>query len=126
MKGLFPVYLIIFFLLSCKSNRNHSGTVSTTNKPVPVLQYKYLRSHPHDTTSFTEGFLFHKGELFESTGSPDYLPQTRSMLGIVILKTGSIDKKVEIDRSKYFGEVMAENSCNRVKAMMYPAIPLFT
>lgn len=57
---------------------------------------------PHDTALFTEGLLFHKGELFESTGSPDDLPQTESVIGIDNLKTGAFSKKIEIDRRKYF------------------------
>jgi glutamine cyclotransferase len=42
--------------------------------------------------------------LYESTGSPDYLPQTESVLGILDLETGHIDTKVKLDRDIYFGE----------------------
>ncbi|MGZ4044080.1 MAG: glutaminyl-peptide cyclotransferase, partial [Bacteroidia bacterium] len=46
-------------------------------------------------------------KLFESSGAPEYLKQTRSMFGIVNLKNGKIDVKGEIDRSRYFGEGIA-------------------
>jgi glutamine cyclotransferase len=46
----------------------------------------------------------HEGKLYESTGSPDYIPSAKSMIGISNLETGKFEKKVEIDRTKYFGE----------------------
>lgn len=46
----------------------------------------------------------YNGQVFESTGSPQDYPYTRSVLGKVNLNTGSIDVKVELDRNKYFGE----------------------
>lgn len=57
---------------------------------------------PHDTTLFTEGFLFRDGLLYESTGSPDF-PRTKSMIGTMNLVTGKFDKRIELDK-KYFGE----------------------
>ncbi len=70
----------------------------------PELEFKVQNQYPHDVNSFTEGFLFHDGKLFESTGAPDNSPQTKSLFGIVDLKTGKIDVKAEIDRNVYFGE----------------------
>ena len=72
--------------------------------PIPTIDYVYIKSYPHDTTSFTEGLLMHNGDLFESTGSPIELPWTKSLFGIVDLSTGKIDTKVKLDRVKYFGE----------------------
>ncbi|MBC7694908.1 MAG: glutaminyl-peptide cyclotransferase [Burkholderiales bacterium] len=71
---------------------------------IPLINYSIVKSYPHDINSFTEGFLFHDQKLFESTGAPDNLPQTKSLFGIVDLKTGKIDVKAEIDRNIYFGE----------------------
>jgi len=68
------------------------------------INYYVVNRFPHDTTAFTEGFLVHEGNLYESTGSPDNLPHTRSLIGVVNLQTGAIDKKAELDRNKYFGE----------------------
>jgi glutaminyl-peptide cyclotransferase len=78
-----------------------------TNKSVPVLDFILINSYPHDTNSLTEGFLIHDGKLYESTGARVDFPQTKSLFGIVDLKTGKIETKVEIDRLKYFGEGIA-------------------
>jgi len=48
--------------------------------------------------------LFHDNQLFESTGSPEEFPDTKSVFGNVDLKTGKIEVKAELDRQKYFGE----------------------
>jgi glutamine cyclotransferase len=103
------IRLISFFatailLFGCGGNGDNSRKNRTADKPIPVIDYVSINSYPHDTTSFTEGFLIHNGKLFESTGATKELPQTKSLFGIVDLKTGKIDTKVEIDRKKYFGE----------------------
>jgi glutamine cyclotransferase len=98
--------LNIILLYSCnnsvsfKTNNDAAGITST----IPLINYTVDTSFPHDTTAFTEGLLVHEGKLYESTGSPHELPQTRSLFGTVNLKTGLIAKKVELDRKKYFGE----------------------
>jgi glutamine cyclotransferase len=74
---------------------------------IPEIKFSVESQYPHDINSFTEGFLFHEGKLFESTGATDNLPQTRSLFGIVDLKTGKIDVKAELDRNIYFGEGIA-------------------
>ncbi|WP_282040027.1 glutaminyl-peptide cyclotransferase [Saccharicrinis aurantiacus] len=97
------LYLIILILFGCISKKN-SKSININEKAIPNISFDYIDSYPHDTTSFTEGFLIHNGQLYESTGSPKSLPQTKSLFGIVNLKTGHIEKKVEIDKTKYFGE----------------------
>ncbi len=72
-----------------------------------VINYGVVRSHAHDTTAFTEGLIFYGGKLYESTGSPEELEQTRSLVREVDLRTGQITKKLELDRNKYFGEGIA-------------------
>lgn len=104
IKGLIQVLIIIFLLFSCNGNSNNSINTNTANKLIPIIDYVYISSYPHDTISFTEGFLFHNGKLYESTGATRDLPQTKSLFGSVDLITGKIDTKVELDRVKYFGE----------------------
>jgi glutaminyl-peptide cyclotransferase len=101
------VLLTLSLLYSCKEPP--VSAVKETPAPkeenfVPNIAYTISGSIPHDTTSFTEGLLFHDQQLFESTGSPAEYHQTKSLLGIVDVKTGKIDKKVELDRNIYFGE----------------------
>ena len=71
---------------------------------VPEISYTLLRKIPHDTTSFTEGFLVHDGKLFESTGSPSDMDYLRSVFGPVDTTNGKISVKAELDRKTYFGE----------------------
>ncbi len=77
------------------------------NKSIQVLDFVLIYSYPHDTNSLTEGFLIHDGKLYESSGAYLDFPQTKSLFGIVDLKTGKIETKVEIDGLKYFGEGIA-------------------
>lgn len=96
------ILFIAILLLSC--NGKNDSVNSTANSSIPAISYVFKKSYPHDTTSFTEGFLIHDGKLFESTGASQELPQTRSLFGIVDLESGRIDSKIELDKIKYFGE----------------------
>ncbi len=101
------IYCALGLMTSCDDNNLNSKKKTIPSQPdnfVPSLDYSIVSRLPHDTTSFTEGLLFHNNLLFESTGSPDNLPQTKSTFGIVNLKTGKIDSKVELDKSEFFGE----------------------
>ena len=97
------LYLLLAVMItSCTSNtssENEEPAVSTS-----VINYKVATSYPHSVNAFTEGFLFHEGKLYESTGSPEELPQTESIVGVVDLQTGNIDEKVRLDKKTYFGE----------------------
>ncbi len=101
----FVMLLFLFATLSlgCSSNTSKAKTRKRAFD-VPNINYTIVNHFPHDIVSFTEGLLFHGNELYESTGSPIEFPQTKSVIGIVSLETGIIDKKVELDRNKYFGE----------------------
>ena len=97
--------LSLSFLLAC-NNIDSTGkeTLNKVNTAAPLINYALVNTYPHDTTSYTEGLLIHEGKLYESTGSPENMPQTRSLFGVVDLLTGNIKKEVEIDGKKYFGE----------------------
>lgn len=98
-------FLGILFLAGCAghpdSKRTDSAAVATT---VPYLNFSISSVYKHDITSYTEGFLFHDHQLFESSGATTEDPQTRSMAGIANMNTGKIDKKIELDKNLYFGE----------------------
>jgi glutaminyl-peptide cyclotransferase len=105
MTRLLLVLLITIPIISCNNDR--SSKLQSVNKDIngiSLLKYTITNTYPHSIESYTEGLLFHDNKLFESTGSPENYPNTRSVIGIVNLKTGEIDVKVEIDRVKYFGE----------------------
>ena len=104
MRPLLVITLLLyFFCSSCKDNSNKANKPATATT-TPVINYAVKNVFPHDTSLFTEGLLVHDGQLFESTGSPDNFLHTKSLVGLVDLKTGTIDKKIELDRAKYFGE----------------------
>jgi glutamine cyclotransferase len=89
---------ILFWPFSgCNKDDHNSG-------PVPVIDYHLVHTYPHDTNSFTEGFLYHNDSLFESSGSPPFLPLARSVFGPVDLSDGQIRIRVELDKEEYFGE----------------------
>jgi glutaminyl-peptide cyclotransferase len=58
---------------------------------VPVDAAQVVARFPHDPRAFTEGLLWHKGALYESTGEPG-----RSSIRKVDLATGKVLRKVDI------------------------------
>ena len=110
-----PRYLLfaILLLYGCNgcngsSNGESAGSAPSLDAPdVPLINYSVGRIYLHDTTSYTEGFLVHNHQFFESSGAPKEYPQTRSLIGIDDLQTGRLARKIELDRSKYFGEGIA-------------------
>ncbi len=99
------ISIALLFIVACGNNAEYKQVPVNQQDDTPHnIDFKVVDSFPHDTTSYTEGFLFHNGLLFESTGHTNSYPSTRSLFGPVDLKTGRIDAKVEIDKKKYFGE----------------------
>src|SRR3989337_813977 len=103
MKKLSTAFFLTFILTACANTNSPETDLNNEGTATPI-NYTLVNTYPHDTTSFTEGLLIHNGQLYESTGSPEDMPQTRSLFGILDLTTGKINKKVELDRIKYFGE----------------------
>jgi len=96
------------FLVSCNNSNDTPAAAPVANvadNTPPTLDYTVVKAYPHDTSAYTEGFLFHDGKLYESTGTePDMPADRKSLFGTVDLATGKITPKVELDRNKYFGE----------------------
>ncbi|MBN8877263.1 MAG: glutaminyl-peptide cyclotransferase [Sphingobacteriales bacterium] len=105
MKKTFTFTLTILLALLLGSCKNTDEQKEEESGPaIPLINYAVKRTYLHDTTSFTEGLLFHDSLLYESTGAQPGLESTRSLFGVLSLKTGRIDVKAELDRKKYFGE----------------------
>lgn len=102
MKLISQLLPISLFLMAC-TNGNDNPPDNRT-QIIPQINYAVKNIYPHDTTSFTEGLLMHEGLIYESTGSPKDMLQTRSLFGNIDLATGRINIKAELDREKYFGE----------------------
>ncbi len=103
MKANSALFILLFFSIVACNNSDDTAPEEKKNT-VPGINYATVATFPHDTTSYTEGFLVHDGHLYESTGYDSSFPSTRSLFGIVDLKTGKIDVKSELDKHKYFGE----------------------
>ena len=97
---------MFLFLTACDNNDDNGRTDNLNNKASsnPLINDGVTNAYPHDTTSFTEGLLVHEGLLYESTGSPDDMLQTRSLFGNIDLTTGKINNKVELGMEKYFAQ----------------------
>lgn len=100
---------IVFFtaLAACNeagtNNTDNTGSNNAAPAP-PAIQYAVVNKFPHDTSYFTEGLEFYKGQLFESSGGNAEESPYPSELGIADLKTGKVTTKVQLDKTKYFGE----------------------
>ena len=110
IKKIITLILVFFILFSCEPEKPKDKpfvTVAPEKPPIPVLEYSLVATFPHDTMAFTEGLLIHDNKLFESTGSPNEMPELKSVFGIVNWKTGKLDAKAELDKKSYsFGEGM--------------------
>lgn len=105
MRQLLLLIFIIILHNGCSDSSTNSESETSESIPAtPLVNYVVTNYFAHDSSLFTEGLLFHNGHLFESTGSPKELPQTKSVIGISDLTTGKFEPKIEIDKSKYFGE----------------------
>lgn len=89
------IFILIRPLVSCNGGTKPSAGNSEGPKSIT---YSVVNTYPHDTSSFTEGLLFYKGDLYESTGLPG-----KSKLKKVDLKTGNAIKSINLD-SASFGE----------------------
>jgi len=67
----------------------------------PPIDHKIINSFPHDTSFYTQGLTFYKGELYEGTGNPDYVGKSRLMK--IDLKTGTPLRSISLS-NKFFGE----------------------
>lgn len=105
MKQTIIILLTAVYLTACVEDPKPKKKQKTAGD-VPSLSYSIINQFPHSTSSFTEGLLIHDKEIFESTGSPFGLPETKSVFGILNMETGEIDVKKELDRNTYFGEGM--------------------
>ena len=95
MKKLFSIALLIS-LAAC-----NSGT-KLPDKPDPNapkgMGHSIVGTYPHDTSSYTQGLVIYKGELYEGTGN-----EGKSKLMKVDLKTGKALQSINLE-AKYFGE----------------------
>lgn len=90
---LLGLVLPALLLASCGQKKNEERAAAKND----AIPYTVQSSIPHDTEAFTQGFVVHDGQLYESTG------QGGSWIGIVDVNTGKADKKIILP-DQYFGE----------------------
>jgi glutamine cyclotransferase len=84
-------------IFSCKNEDKPGNTDPKPNAP-KIMSYSIIGTYPHDTSSYTQGLLIYKGDLYEGTGN-----YGRSKLLKVDLQTGKSLKEISLDKA-YFGE----------------------
>ncbi|MBX7124986.1 MAG: glutaminyl-peptide cyclotransferase [Cyclobacteriaceae bacterium] len=95
-----PRTLVVCLLIASTLLLQQCGTkpAETVTEDPLKLSYTLRAAWPHDIKAYTQGFVVHNGQLYESTGQ-----EGASWIGLVDVKTGIADKKVEL-RNTYFGE----------------------
>lgn len=75
--------------------------VILAEKEPDIYTYELVNTYPHDPDAYTQGLLYYKGELYESTGQTG-----ESDLRRVEIKTGKPLENVNL-KDSYFGEGLA-------------------
>jgi glutamine cyclotransferase len=83
------------------SGPNASPTPTASSNQPKAYTYTVVNTYPHNTSAFTEGLVFDKGVLYESTGL-----NGASSIRRVNLITGAILQQVNL-AEQYFGEGIA-------------------
>lgn len=95
---LFSLILIFSCQQESKSTTTQSTSENTIPEPTP-LTFQIIRTLAHDTSAFTQGFIFDKGQLIEGTGLEKH---TR------INKIDTSSAKVEVLKSNYDNDIFGE------------------
>lgn len=107
LKYFFVAAICASALFSCRDDDktpDENGQQPVTT-PVNNITYSIVKTFPHDTSSFTQGLVVYKGNLYEGTGGADYdkVGGRFSRLMKVNLQTGKAETSIELP-GKYFGE----------------------
>lgn len=96
MKAFFQL-LLILIITSC-TNNDAPASDEAPKSSVINLSHTIAAVYPHDTSSYTQGLVFYKGQMLEGTGN-----HGKSKLMQIDLTTGKNMKGISLD-STYFGE----------------------
>ncbi len=94
-KIISPVTLLL--VIACNNNGKKNGSI-TTPPPTKIMSYSIVATYPHDTSSYTQGLTFYKGEMYEGTGN-----YGKSRLKKTDLQSGKTIREISLDK-EYFGE----------------------
>lgn len=105
LRSYFSIALILFFFINLAQANAENRKVSSFNllkqTKAPISKIDIINIFPHDPESFTQGLVYHRGYLYESTGL-----NSSSALKKIELNSGKVIKRVELGQ-EYFGEGIA-------------------
>ena len=96
MKKYFLIGLICF-VAACNNDESTENGIKLPDGP-KSMSYSIMTSYPHDTSSYTQGLIIYKGEMYEGTGNYGF-----SKLKKVDFKTGKSLQQISLP-DDYFGE----------------------
>ena len=98
-------YRLILLILTVTFILHFFGLKSYAREQIvaPVIPCRLINHFPHDDQAFTQGFLYHKGFLYESTGK-----KGRSSLRKVELESGIVRTLIKNDK-----DIFSEGICYR-------------
>lgn len=105
-KTFYSIVLFSAFIGAC-NNPDQTSTPDSGNAEAatPRIPFTVVNAYTHDTLSFTQGLAVYGGQLYESTGSPEGIPNNGSWIGPVELSTGKATPKAKLEK-EHFGEGM--------------------
>lgn len=89
---------IPFLFAACNNGTSDPKPETPPVNSPKIMSYSVLATYPHDTSSYTQGLIVYKGQLYEGTGNYGL-----SRLRKVDLKTGKAIQDLALD-PKFFGE----------------------
>jgi glutaminyl-peptide cyclotransferase len=90
------------FLLKWTETPTREPTVPVIPKPAPLRQFDIVADYPHDPNALTQGLIYARGFLYESTGR-----EGQSSIRKVELKTGRVIQRRDLD-NRFLGEGLTE------------------
>ena len=96
MKKMF-LFVIVAGFIGCNPKGPGEKDKPDPNAP-KLMSYSIINTFPHDTSSYTQGLLIYKGEMYEGTGNYGF-----SKMKKVDMKSGKALKEISLD-PKIFGE----------------------
>lgn len=88
----------LLFLTACNNGTSDPQPETPPVNSAKIMSYSVIATYPHDTSSYTQGLLVYKGQLYEGTGN-----YGKSRLRRVDLKTGKAIQDISLP-AEYFGE----------------------
>lgn len=83
------------------SSRAPGAAAPPHSAAIERLRVRVLAEYPHDTGAYTQGLLWHEGQLYESTGI-----HGRSSVRRVDLESGRVEQRLDLP-AVFFGEGLA-------------------